>query len=111
LAIINYDTKGQISACPFVIDTAGFKHILDGKFYSPNGNQFASLGIESESQLSKLIFDTVSTGNPVGTYGGSGTVYAIGGGKYLNIVISDNGFIVTAHPITALDEIARIIFN
>lgn len=39
-----------------------------------------------------------------------GTVYQIED-KYLNVVISSNGFIVTAHPITSLVDIAKIIFN
>ena len=70
--------------------TAGFNHILERHM-----NDFSTFGINSESELLNFLNDTV---------------YQIGD-KYLNVVISSNGFIVTAHPITSLVDITKIIFN
>lgn len=75
---------------------AGFNHILAGHPVS----EFASLGVNSEAGVSSLIFNTVSTKMPVGTYGAGGTVYALGNQKYLNVVFGTNGFIVNAYNVS-----------
>lgn len=63
--------------------------------------------MNSESELLNFLNSTVSTQIPVGTIGSGGTVYQVGD-KYLNVVISSNGFIVNAYNVT--HDIARIIF-
>lgn len=88
--------NGQISWLETGSDTAGFKHILQRHPLS----QFSSFNVSTETGLSSLIFNTVSSKTPVGTYGAGGSVFSMGGGKYLNVVISSNGYIVTAENIS-----------
>lgn len=75
---------------------SGFKHILDNHPVS----QFSSFNVSSELGVSSLIYNTVSTKTPVGTCGSGGLVYSFGNQKYLNVVISSNGYIVSAHNIS-----------
>ena len=96
--------NGQISWLETGSESAGFQHILKQHPLS----QFKSLGITTESQLSKLIYESVSTKNPVGTYKAGGFVYAMENDRFFNIVIGSNGFLVDAYDIT--DKIKDIQF-
>ena len=87
--------NGQISWLETGSESAGFQHILKQHPLS----QFKSLGITTESQLSKLIYESVSTKNPVGTYKAGGFVYAMENDRFFNIVIGSNGFLVDAYDI------------
>jgi hypothetical protein len=99
--------NGQISWLETGSSSAGFAHLLQDHPVS----QFATFNISTETGVSPLIFDAVSSKNPVGVYHTAGTVYAMGGNKYLCVVIGSNGFIVTAHPITSASDIAQIVFG
>ncbi|WP_323588168.1 two-partner secretion domain-containing protein [Aliarcobacter butzleri] len=84
--------------------SSGLHHIIER-----HSSDFNSWGIESDS-ISKLISNTIKTEKPVGNYGKEGSVYKImsnGEEKYLNVVISKNGYIVTSHPLNK-DELNRI---
>lgn len=76
--------------------SSGFKHILNNHPVS----QFSSFNVSSELGVSSLIYNTVSTKTPVGTCGSGGLVYSFGNQKYLNVVISSNGYIVNAYNIS-----------
>lgn len=84
--------------------SAGFKHILNRHPVS----EFSSFNVSSEVGLSSLIYNTVSTQAPIGTYGSGGLVYSFGNQKYLNIVISNNGYIVDAYNVS--NSISGIVF-
>ena len=103
---ITRNADGKICWLETGTDSAGFQHILKRHM---NGvqNDFAVFGIATESELLNFLNSTVSTQIPVGTIGSGGTVYQVGD-KYLNVVISSNGFIVNAYNVT--HDIARIIF-
>ncbi len=77
-------------------DGSGFKHIIDGHPVS----SFSSFNVSSEVGVSSLIYDAISTKTPIGTYGADGLVYSYGGNKYLNVVISTNGYIVNAYNVS-----------
>ncbi|MCM1546923.1 MAG: hypothetical protein NC034_01060, partial [Ruminococcus sp.] len=104
---ITRDVEGKIVWLETGNSSAGFNHILTRHPVE----QFSTFGVNSEADLSQLLLDTVSNKIPIGTYGGSGTVYTINENTYINIVIGSNGYVVTAHPITDVKDIAKIIFN
>ncbi len=89
-------TDGQICWLESGSESAGFKHIMNKHPVS----QFASFNVSSELGVSSLIYNTISEKTPIGTYGSGGLVYSFGNQKYLNIVISSNGFIVDAYNVT-----------
>ena len=85
-------------------ESSGFKHIMQQHPVS----QFATFNVSSELGVSSLIYKTISESYPVGTYGSGGLVYSLGNQKYLNIVISSNGYIVNAYNVS--DKINKIVF-
>ena len=84
--------------------SSGFKHILNRHPVS----QFSSFNVSSEVGVSSLIYNTVSTKTPIGTYKSGGLVYSFGNQKYLNIVIGSNGYIVDAYNVS--NSISGITF-
>lgn len=75
---------------------AGFAHILE---HHPVSQFTPYFGVTSESQLSSLIYNTVATQTPVQILSGGQYIYTINGNK-LSVITGNNGFIVTAHPIS-----------
>lgn len=71
---------------------AGFLHILDHHPLS----QFKDFGVTSNAQLSNLIYDAVKNRTPTQILPGDQYVYSING-RILSVIISSNGYIVTAH--------------
>lgn len=76
---------------------AGLKHIIN-----EHGKEFAQMGV-SESQIPKVIFDTLQKGKIIGQQGKDGgrPIYeaTVNGQKYkLAITVGDNGFVVGANP-------------
>ena len=84
--------------------SSGFKHIINGHPV----NSFSSFNVSSEVGVSSLIYDAISTKTPIGTYGAGGLVYSYGGNKYLNVVISANGYIVNEYNVS--NDISGINF-
>ncbi len=80
--------------------SAGLKHILDGK-----SEYFARKGV-SEDEIPSLIFDALQNGRVVDTIGSGRNVRSVyevefnSSTQTIAIGISNNGFIVTAHPYT-----------
>ena len=75
---------------------AGLQHILER-----HGSQFAQWGV-GPNQVPALIFRVLREGVVVGTRG-AGTIYRVtidGTTRHILVVRGNNGFIVTAHPIT-----------
>ena len=72
----------------------------------------AFIGITSKHDLSSLIYQFVTSKNPIGTYNGgagsNGLVYTFDGKNYMNIVIGSNGYIVNAYHIS--NKIDKIVF-
>lgn len=95
---------GQICWLESGNESSGFKHIMQQHPVS----QFAAFNVSSELGVSSLIYDTISTKMPIGTYGADGLVYSFGGNKYLNVVIGSNGYIVNAYNVS--DKINKIVF-
>ena len=93
--------NGQVSWLETGSESAGFQHILKRHPV----DQFASLGVKSEADLSSFIYQTITNQTSVGRYGADGSVFALPGQKYLNVVISSNGYIVTTHLISDVDKI------
>jgi len=77
---------------------AGFQHIIDG-----HAEDFAARGVSSD-QIPDLIFDALENGRVVGSVGSGSNVRPVyevdfnGTTQKIAIGVSDNGFIVTAHP-------------
>ncbi|MBA4492902.1 hypothetical protein ACFO25_08565 [Paenactinomyces guangxiensis] len=73
---------------------AGLQHIMER-----HSKEFSSWGLNNQDEVANLILETVTTKN--GVQQGGATIYdVVVGGKprKLKVVISENGFIVTAHP-------------
>jgi hypothetical protein len=76
---------------------AGLQHIVQR-----HGAQFAAYGARSASQIANVVMNAVRSAQPVMTYPGGAADYAIRIGdkmRIIRVVIGDNGFIVTAHPV------------
>lgn len=86
---------GQICWLESGNESSGFKHIMQRH----PASQFAAFNVSSELGVSSLIYKTIIESYPVGTYGSGGLVYSFGNQKYLNIVISSNGYIVDAYNV------------
>ena len=95
---------GQICWLESGNESSGFKHIMQRH----PASQFAAFNVSSELGVSSLIYKTITESYPVGTYGSGGLVYSFGNQKYLNIVISSNGYIVDAYNVS--DKINKIVF-
>ncbi len=87
---------GQICWLESGNESSDFKHIMQQHPVS----QFAAFNVSSELGVSSLIYDTISTKRPIGTYGADGLVYSFGGNKYLNVVVGSNGYIVNAYNVS-----------
>jgi hypothetical protein len=80
--------------------TAGLQHIM-----TEHGADFASVGVNGESNVARLIQDTVTTKAPSRMLGRDGFVYRVvmgGAQRELRIVIGSNGFVVNAFPMSAV---------
>lgn len=76
---------------------SGLAHIV-----GRHGSQFAQWGARTGPQIANLIINTVRTATPIATYPGGVFDYAVKIGdrvRVLRIVIGNNGYIVTAHPL------------
>jgi len=76
--------------------TAGLTHIM-----ARHGTQFAQWGLRSAQQVSDLLLRVVGTQAPVSVAGDAQdfVVMIDGVERMVRIVISSNGYIVTAHPL------------
>jgi hypothetical protein len=75
---------------------AGLEHIM-----TRHGSQFSKLGVTGEEKVSRLIMDTLHTKAPVRTVKDGQVFKVLMGGteREMNIVVGNNGFIVTAYPL------------
>lgn len=79
--------------------TAGLQHIM-----TRHGADFASVGVDGENNVARLILDTVTTKAPT-TVGSTGSVYRVmmgGSLREMQISVGSNGFVVTAFPMGAV---------
>jgi filamentous hemagglutinin len=75
---------------------AGWKHILQR-----HETDFYGLStISTKKEIKETIYKTIKNGD-TGPNEGGGTVYeyAISSDKAIRVAVSDNGFVLTAHPI------------
>lgn len=71
---------------------SGFAHIVDEHYTDFSG----AFGINSKSDISKMIYTVVATQNPNNIIGDE-YIYLING-RSLSVIIGNNGYIVTAYP-------------
>jgi hypothetical protein len=77
--------------------SVGLQHLMER-----HATDFAKWGLTSETQVVDLIMQTIQKGGGV-PYKDGGMLYDViinGAVKHLNVVIGNNGFIVTGYPIT-----------
>jgi hypothetical protein len=75
---------------------SGLAHILER-----HAGEFADWGIARDA-IPEFIFKLLREAEAIGKYGGGGVVYRTvvnGETRHFRIVVSDNGYIVTAHPL------------
>lgn len=88
---------GRIAWIETGTEQAGLRHIMQR-----HGAQFAQLGVRTEQEVAELVERTLATKVPVravGTAGGGDFAGVLQGGRDLRIVVGNNGFVVTAHPL------------
>ena len=90
---ITRKTDGSICWLETGNENAGFNHVL-----ANHKTDFANIGITSEVQISSLVYNLVKNHNPIEIIESSGKHVYSYMGKYIRVVISSNGYIVTAFP-------------
>lgn len=80
--------------------SSGLQHIM-----TEHGADFANVGVNGESNVARLIQDTVTTKMPSRMLGRDGFVYRVvlgGVERELRVVVGSNGFVVNAFPMSAV---------
>ena len=76
---------------------SGLQHVILG-----HGDDFARIGVSGESNITNLIINTLKTQTAVRTLAGGEQVFKVvvnGVERGLQIVVANNGYIVTAFPV------------
>lgn len=97
IVLIVRSASGKIAWLEKGNASAGLEHIM-----LRHADDFARAGVSGKENVAKLVMDTLKTQAPVATKGKAGQVFEVvmGGVKRrMNIVVGNNGFVVTAHPL------------